>query len=186
MLKTLYLIRHCKASGQAADAALTAAGEIQAEQLAYLLADRGIERIISSPFVRARRSIEPLAARLELPIEEDERLAERVLASADMPDWLDLLRATFDDFDLSFAGGESNRVAMARGVAVIDEALAHPAATTAIVSHGNLLTLLLHHFDQRFGFAEWQALTNPDVFCVQVENGRSMIQQISISRGETE
>ena len=40
------------------------------------LADRGIRRIASSPYIRCIETVEPLAARLELPIEIDARLAE--------------------------------------------------------------------------------------------------------------
>ena len=31
------------------------------------------------------------------------------------------------------------------------------------------LTLLLKHFDDRFGFEDWKKLTNPDVFLVKLE-----------------
>ena len=33
-----------------------------------------------------------------------------------------------------------------------------------MVSHRNLSTLILRHFDGRAGFEEWRAMTNPDVF----------------------
>lgn len=38
------------------------------------------------------------------------------------------------------------------------------AARVAVITHGGLLTLLLHHFDSGYGFAEWQRLTTPDLF----------------------
>ncbi|HWI60619.1 MAG TPA: hypothetical protein VNT75_02140 [Symbiobacteriaceae bacterium] len=40
------------------------------------------------------------------------------------------------------------------------------AEAAVIVTHGNLMTLLLKRFDHRFGFAEWRALSNPDVYLV--------------------
>ena len=40
----------------------------------------------------------------------------------------------------------------------------------SIVTHGNLLALLLRHFDGRVGFAAWEALTNPDVYRVTLGN----------------
>jgi broad specificity phosphatase PhoE len=42
--------------------------------------------------------------------------------------------------------------------------MAHPASATLLVTHGNLMALLLKNFDDRIGFAEWQQLTNPDVY----------------------
>jgi len=51
------------------------------------LADRGIRRIASSPYIRCIETVEPLAATLELPIEIDARLAE----GADLDDALAFL-----------------------------------------------------------------------------------------------
>src|SRR5688500_15400614 len=70
----LYLVRHCQATGQAPDAPLTLVGEAQAQRLADALDRRGIRRIVASPFVRARASVEPLAERLGLTVEVDDRL----------------------------------------------------------------------------------------------------------------
>jgi 2,3-bisphosphoglycerate-dependent phosphoglycerate mutase len=166
--KTLYIVRHCKAAGQAPDAPLTPEGIAQSAQLADRLAELPIRRIVSSPFRRATQSIAPLAERLGLPIATDERLAERVLSTADLPDWQAALRATFEDLDRCFEGGESSRAAMQRAIAVVRESELHPADTTLLVTHGNLMTLLLKHFDRRIGFAEWQGLTNPDVYRVML------------------
>jgi len=165
-VKTLYIVRHCKAEGQAADAPLTPEGVAQADSLANSLATANIERIVSSPYLRATESIAPLAQRLGLAVELDARLVERALCSDSPPDWQERLRASFSDLDLSFEGGESSRDAMQRAVAVVTDVQRHSARTTVLVTHGNLMTLLLKHFDDSFGFAEWRALLNPDVYRV--------------------
>lgn len=163
----LYLIRHCQASGQEPDAALTAEGKIQAEKLAHFLVDASIARIVSSPFVRAVQSIEPLAWRLHLEIELDPRLQERVLSNDHLPNWRECLRETFDQLDLRFPGGESSREAMQRASAAVQDILRQEQmGATAIVSHGNLSTLLLKHFDSAISFSTWEGMTAPDVFCI--------------------
>jgi len=166
--RLLYLVRHCLAAGQTPDAPLTPEGIAQARLLADLLAPLGIDRVVSSPFRRARESIAPLATRLSLPVETDDRLIERVLSPAPLRDWQAHLRRTFDDDDYCLKGGESSRTATARAVAVLDDARRHPARATVIVTHGNLLALLLRHFDGRVGFAAWESLTNPDVYRVTI------------------
>ncbi len=176
--KTLYIVRHCKAAGQQHDAPLTAEGVIQATQLAERLALLPIQRIISSPFLRATQSITPLAQRLGLPIATDARLAERILSSAELPDWIAALQATFDDLDRCFEGGESSRTALQRATAVVSEIVMHPADVTLLVTHGNLMTLLLKHFDPQIGFAEWQRLTNPDVYRVVLTPERTEIARV--------
>jgi 2,3-bisphosphoglycerate-dependent phosphoglycerate mutase len=163
----LYVVRHCQATGQAPEAPLTPEGRQQAERLADFLADKGADCLVSSPFVRAQATIAPLAARLGLKVAVDDRLGERVLAGGELPDWRAKLEQTFADLDLALPGGESSRTAMARAAAAVDAVLATGARCAVIVTHGNLMALLLKRFDDRIGFAHWAALTNPDVFVIE-------------------
>ncbi|WP_445636954.1 Fructose-2,6-bisphosphatase [Nostoc sp. DSM 114161] len=178
MLKTLYILRHCQAIGQEPEAALTSEGYLQAIALSSLLFGFGIERVISSPFTRAYQSIAPLAERLGLSVETDNRLAERVLCATPLADWRERLAESFINLDLCLDGGESSRDAMARGIAVIDEALQQKAETIAIVTHGNLMALILKHFDDGIGYAEWQQLSNPDVYRLQFVNSGTHLERM--------
>ncbi|WP_442603149.1 histidine phosphatase family protein [Paenibacillus sp. KN14-4R] len=177
-MKNIYLVRHCKASGQAADAPLTEIGIAQAKQLVHFFSDKNIDSIISSPFERAHQTIHPLSAQLGIEITLDDRLMERVLIGEDHPDWYEMLRQTFDDLDLCYEGGESSRTAMARAISVVDEILSSRAQNTVIVSHGNLISLLLKHFDKRMGFKEWEALSNPDVYHLSFDNHSPSVKRI--------
>ncbi|GIP46846.1 hypothetical protein J53TS2_04370 [Paenibacillus sp. J53TS2] len=77
---------------------------------------------------------------------------------------MDKLRKSFDDLDLKLPGGESSREAMTRGVAAIQDLIQRPERKIAVVTHGNLMALILKHFDDSFGFEAWSRLTNPDVY----------------------
>jgi 8-oxo-dGTP diphosphatase len=78
----LYLVRHAKAGERATwtgdDGArpLSKKGWAQAAVVAEQLARLGIAELRSSPYVRCRQTLEPLAARLGLPVVDDDRLAE--------------------------------------------------------------------------------------------------------------
>jgi phosphohistidine phosphatase SixA len=61
---------------------LDARGRRQAADLVELLQPLGVRRVVSSPYVRCVASVEPLAAALGLPVEQDERLAEGAGRSA--------------------------------------------------------------------------------------------------------
>lgn len=179
MHKELYLIRHCQATGQQPDARLTVDGEKQAERLADVLSNTSITRIISSPFTRAVQSIEPLARRLNLAIETDPRLQERILTSTNHPDWREHLHQTFDQLDLCFPGGESSWEAMQRASTVVQDLLSQKSTeAVAIVSHGNLTTLLLKLFDDRVGFSTWENMTTPDIFCLRLLETATSITRI--------
>jgi 8-oxo-dGTP diphosphatase len=96
---TVYLVRHGKAGSRSASTepddlrTLTKAGRRQAEALADMLEGSGIERIISSPYVRCRQTVEPLAERLRLPVDLADALAE----GAPLADVLALLDKVGDD-----------------------------------------------------------------------------------------
>jgi 2,3-bisphosphoglycerate-dependent phosphoglycerate mutase len=149
MNKIIYLVRHARATGQAADAPLTSEGIDQAEALAEFLLEAQIGRIVSSPFARALQSIK-----------------------------LDKLRGTFSDFELSFEGGESSGAATTRAIAAVNDALLLDTDRVVVVTHGRLLTLILKHFDSKYGFDEWQNLTTPDVFRIVIKENESQVDRI--------
>lgn len=79
---TLLLLRHADAGDRAAwtgdDLArpLSATGRRQSEDLARMLAARGLTRILSSPAKRCVDTVTPLASLLGLDVEEDVTLTE--------------------------------------------------------------------------------------------------------------
>jgi len=93
------------------------------------------------------------------------------LSSAQMEDWRERLAATFEDMDLCFEGGESSRSATMRGVAVVKEAIDEGPNSTLVITHGNLITLILKHFDPAIGYPVWERLQNPDVYSVTFQTG---------------
>jgi 2,3-bisphosphoglycerate-dependent phosphoglycerate mutase len=178
MSQVLYLVRHCQATGQEPNAPLTELGQQQAISLAGWLSEVSIGHIISSPFARAYQSIVPLSERLRLTIEVDARLIERVLSPVPLDNWRERLAETFIDLDLSFEGGESSRIAMIRGVSVVDQAIQQTTDPVVLVTHGNLMTLMLKHFNEYVGYAEWENLRNPDVYCIQFSGERTCTERM--------
>lgn len=78
----LFVLRHGKAgereewTGDDDLRPLTKGGRRQATALAEWLVDEGVTRVVSSPAVRCRQSVEPLAGQLRLPVDLSEALAE--------------------------------------------------------------------------------------------------------------
>jgi 2,3-bisphosphoglycerate-dependent phosphoglycerate mutase len=178
MEKRIFLIRHCEASGQPPEANLTEKGFSQAQELAVFFSNVRVDRIISSPFMRAIQSIEPLAEKMRIKVEIDERLSERILSKRLLPDWMEKLEATFMDLDLEWEGGESSRNAMMRVVNVVKEALQSKEENILMVTHGNLMALLIKHYQHEFNFEEWKKLRNPDVFQLHFIDNRVNVKRI--------
>jgi broad specificity phosphatase PhoE len=78
----VFLVRHAKAGsrheweGPDDIRPLSKKGRKQADRVAYLLGDRGVTRILSSPSVRCVETVQPLAERLGVKVEETDALAE--------------------------------------------------------------------------------------------------------------
>jgi 2,3-bisphosphoglycerate-dependent phosphoglycerate mutase len=172
MRATILLIRHCRSTGQLPEAQLTAEGTADAALLAFELDRLGVDAIYSSPFQRARDTVLPFARGKGLEIVFDERLIERRLAAADLPDWLDHIRRSFDNLDYRAPGGESLREAQLRGLAAISDIVRQGHRLPALCTHGNLLAAILGSVDAGFAFDGWAALRNPDLFEVSCDHGR--------------
>jgi len=104
---------------------------------------------------------------LNIEIEIDGKLTERVLSTKVISDWKDKLRTTFEDVELKFEGGESSQEAKERIVDVVEKVFEDVSENTIIVTHGNLMSLLLNNYNKSFGFDDWQDLTNPDIYVLQ-------------------
>ncbi|WP_191555967.1 histidine phosphatase family protein [Metabacillus idriensis] len=179
MTKIIYAVRHCQANGQAFDDELTNEGLIQAQNLAEFFKGLEMDKIISSPFLRAIQTAAPLAEKKNIELNLDERLSERVMSGKNMEDWKDRLKDTFDDLSLAFEGGESNQSGMERVHSLLAEITASKENHTVLVSHGNLITLLLRSFDDTYGYDHLMIMTNPDVYKITLKQaGEADIQRI--------
>ena len=164
--RRLLLLRHCAASGQQPDASLSDDGQRQAQALARFLSRHPIDHVVASSYTSARETIEPFAARAGLAVHLDDRLVEQTLAAPPVPDWREAVRDGFADPDLRLPGGESGRDVLQRGWAALDDLFGGGHRLPVAVTHGKFLSVILNSIDADFGYAQWQSLSNPDVFAL--------------------
>jgi 2,3-bisphosphoglycerate-dependent phosphoglycerate mutase len=169
-MSTFYLVRHAHAEWTPDEnRPLSARGQADAERVADVLGGVPITAIYSSPARRARETVAPLAARLGLPIQPVPDLRERELCHGAVDDFFGAVKATWSDPSFAYPGGESNAAAQRRGVAVVRRLQKrHPDEHVVLATHGNLLALVLQHFDPRVDFAFWKSLTMPDIYALRV------------------
>jgi 2,3-bisphosphoglycerate-dependent phosphoglycerate mutase len=170
-VSSLLLIRHCQAAGQDPDAPLTAQGCTDAVVLARALAGLEVDALYVSPFERARATVAPFAAHAGLVLMVDARLAEQRLQGTPSADWMEHLRRSFEDDAYRAPGGETTAEARDRGLQALAGIAARRHACPAAVTHGKLLATLLRSMNPAFGFDDWRALDNPDLFEVTMEGG---------------
>jgi len=158
---------------------LSPEGAKAAEELADHLAAVPITHIVSSDSLRAQQTVAPLARRLALPVVLDPDLRERRLTTdalaaetfRDEEAFRAAVRATWNAPHFAPPGCESNAAAQARGVAVLQRLrCAHEGGHFVLSTHGNLLALILQHFDPSINFHFWAGLQMPDVVVLAIDD----------------
>jgi len=176
----VYLLRHAHARWTPDEMRpLSPEGARAAEELADHLAAAPITHIVSSDSLRAQQTVAPLARRLALPIILEPDLRERRLTAPVLPGGIfhgeeafrGAVLATWEAPHFAHPGGESNAAAQARGVAVLQRLRRdHNDGPIVMSTHGNLLTLILNHYDPSIGFDFWATLRMPDVVVLTIDD----------------
>ena len=180
-MNTFYLVRHAHADWEPDEnRPLSERGLQDANRAAEILLKYPISLIYSSPYLRARQTIAPLSSKLEINAQIETDLRERRLSEEPVADFLKAVEVTWDDFSYTHPGGESNSAAQQRGVAVLfrlDQL--HQADHIVISTHGNLLAMMLHHFEPSIDFNFWKSMTFPDIYHLKIEaDGQSVIHRL--------
>lgn len=182
-MKKIYLLSHCSASGQHKDSPLTTEGTRQAQLLSiYFIKNKiPIDKIISSSYFRAIESIQPYSDKSGIKIELDDRLHEFILSNEPVEDWIEAIERSFADANYHLPGGESANEAVKRANKVLEEIYQNPDFSNVIlVTHRNLLSLILKEYDDSFTFDKWKELNHPDIHLITYENGIKSIERLSI------
>lgn len=182
----LYMVRHAESPyvhGNERLRGLSEKGKEDARKIADILKHEGIEVFVSSPYTRAIETISVLAEASRKPIAQYEALHERAIGSMEveiqMQDLLAAIKQSFSDKDYKLEGGESTREAQERSVPIIRQLLTeHAGKKVAIGTHGNIMTIILNHFDETYGYDFWESTTKPDIYRLAFDD----TQLVSVDR----
>ncbi len=167
---TIYLVRHAHATWTPDEGrALSPEGRAGAEHVVRLLRGEPIVAVYASRARRAIQTVEPLAAALSLPVTTIDDLRERRLSDEPVEDHAAAVAWCWAHPQAALPGGESNLAAQQRGVAVVTElASRHIGEAIVVGTHGNLLALILQHWQPTVDHAFWNRLTMPDIYALQL------------------
>lgn len=187
-MTTIYFVRHAHSPwvpGREAERPLSDRGREDARHVAAVLSDEPVDAVVSSPFARARQTVRPVADQRGLEIVEEDGFRERRLTDGPVETigetFESAIRRVWSDWSYSWPDGESNLEAQARGLAAVERTIdRHSGDTVVVGTHGNLLTLVLNGYDERFDFSFWRdELTTPDVYEVAFSDGGSEAVEIN-------
>ncbi|WPK11385.1 histidine phosphatase family protein [Lysinibacillus louembei] len=172
-MTTIYFVRHAHShyTPDEYNRPLSEQGWIKAQKLVNVFEGIDIQAIYASCYQRAVETVQPIAASKKLAITQEKALNERILAKSSVPDFASAIAKVWAEPTFFFDGGESNIMAQQRVVPVLEELLMrHQNEKIIIGIHGNILTLLLQHFNPKYDIDFWQSLKMPDIVVAKFKN----------------
>lgn len=155
----IYFVRHAqsdRAFQQEQSRPLTAEGVSDSEIITEVLKDKGITRILSSPYKRALQTVESLSEALGINIEIDEDFRERNAGKWHGDRFFDYVKRQWENFDYAAEGGESLRQVQSRNINAVNRALEkYKGETIAIATHGTALSTILNYCYSDYGYEEF-------------------------------
>ncbi len=150
----LLLVRHAlplrSEPGEGSDPRLSAEGVAQTARLPDALARFPIQRVVSSPQVRAIETAQPVADALGVPVEVDERFAEY---DRDLPHYIPVEQIAAENpaelqrlINGQLPSGVDEAAFLARVSSAVDDLVseADHDDTVAVFGHGGVINVLLH------------------------------------------
>ncbi|MGI2328549.1 histidine phosphatase family protein [Planococcus sp. YIM B11945] len=163
----LYFVRHAHSvySTDELGRPLSEKGLLDACRVTALLKQERIDRVLSSPYQRAVQTVAGVAEEIGSEIELVEEFKERTLSEGPLGDFASAIRKVWEDEHFFWEGGESNVQAQKRGVAKTLEVLqTYQGQNIVIGTHGNIMVLIMNHFDPSFDFQFWKELAMPAIY----------------------
>lgn len=167
MLTNLYFVRHAHStySSDELKRPLSVKGFHDAEIITEVLKNEKIDIVISSPYLRAIQTVEGISKFIKKDIEIINELRERKLSENPVEDFNYSISRVWEEPTLSLEGGESNVSAQGRGVkATIQLIEKYEGKNIVIGTHGNIMVLIMNHFDNTYDFDFWKKLNMPDIY----------------------
>jgi len=167
-MTTVYFIRHAESDVSVRDPLtrpLTAKGLADRRLVTDFLSDKSISAVISSPYKRAVDTVRDFADTNNLDIETIEDLRERKSDS----DWgrekdvypYIFLRRQWSDFSYTYSDGECLGAVQDRNIAALNGILErYDGKNIVIGTHGMALSVIIHYYDNTYGFEGYIAMTD--------------------------
>lgn len=172
MQTNVYFFRHAHSTYTSDELGrpLSIQGHIDAEKMTIYLKREDIHHVLASPYKRAMQTVQPIADWIGTKIIIEEGFRERQLANRSVENFDEAITKLWQEPAFAYEGGESNDEAQKRGVdALVNVLEKYEGKNIVIGTHGNIMVLIMNHFDAQFDFTFWRELTMPDLYKLTFE-----------------
>lgn len=171
MSTKIYLVRHAESKYIPNDnnhsRPLTLKGKEDAKTLIEFFREFSIDKVYSSPYIRALHTVEGIAKDKSLNIELMNEFRERTVGNdyLDNEKFVEFAKSQWSDFDYYLDGGESLNMVQKRGIKGLKKVIKNNKNKNIIIgTHGTWLAVILNYFDDKYNYEFWKTLKMPDVF----------------------
>ena len=169
----VYFVRHAQSRSDDTDdrtRRLTETGKRDSEAVSWVLADRGITYIASSPYTRAIDTVSGFAELVGLPVNLYEDLRERNYGGWHGENFFEFIERQWSDFDYHIEDGECLRSVQERNIRVLKQLLAeHRDGKIAVATHGTALSSILNYYYPQFGFESFMKIVDFMPFVIRLD-----------------
>ncbi|WP_068536152.1 histidine phosphatase family protein [Paenibacillus glacialis] len=176
MTTFIYFVRHAESiyvEGTESSRSLSEKGMADALTIKDILKTEEIDYFISSPYERSIETIRPTAIEYLKDIKIEEDLRERNIGKFSSISFKEAKCQVYADIHYAFPQGESSLIAQKRSVKVMEDILeTYEGKKIVIGTHGDIMTLMMNHFDKQYGFNFWESTSMPDIYKLRFEEKR--------------
>lgn len=169
----VYFVRHAQSDHSVWDnriRPLTEEGLRDSKAVTWILADKGIDYLMSSPYKRSMDTIADLADVLGLPIHTDEDFHERNTGDLKGRPIFEFGEQQWSDFDYKAEAGESLREVQQRNIRALNRVLAeHNGEKIVIATHGAALSTILNFYYSEFDFKCFKKIVDFMPFVIRLD-----------------
>lgn len=174
-MTTLYFVRHAKVKFIEDDynRPLSNKGKADILKVTKIFKDIKIDKLVSSPYLRAKHTIQGVADEKKLNIDCYNDLRERKVAHGFIDDFESFVRKQWENFDYKLEGGESLSEVQKRGNKVIRYLSdIYKDKSIIIGTHGTFLAVHLNYYNSKYDFEFWKGMKMPDIYKLQYNDDR--------------
>ena len=158
----LYLVRHAQPLYRIhddQDRELSPKGLADRKLVTAFLLDKGIDAVLSSPYIRAVDTVRDFADTVRLPIIHIPNFRERGVANEWIDDFDSFCRQQWADFEYRLPGGECLREVQERNIAGILRVLKEYEGQRVVIGgHGTSISTVLNYFDPSFEYEGFESI----------------------------
>lgn len=172
-MTSIYFVRHAQPDRNVHDdrtRPLSEEGLRDSQAVTWVLKDKNIDYLMSSPYKRSMDTIKNLAETLGMEIHTDDDFRERNAGKWHGNNFFEFIKRQWEDFNYRIEDGESLSEVQARNIRALKKVLAeHEGENVVIATHGTALSTILNYYYPQYDFECFKMIVDFMPFVIRLD-----------------